>query len=113
LPVRIRPRWKDQHRAHAPPQGVPSRRDRGRPSGTVYQPGGVSPGTAAVMYGAGPGMIEFTGREVTCLRDVACSIGHEHLGLAPTAAERMTDSHHFLFINPVRSVLDAAAETWR
>jgi hypothetical protein len=33
LPVRIRPRWKDQHRAHALPPGVRARRDRGRPSG--------------------------------------------------------------------------------
>jgi hypothetical protein len=33
LPVRIRPRWRDQPRAHALPHGVRSRRDRGRPSG--------------------------------------------------------------------------------
>ena len=33
LHVRLRPRWKDQHRAQAVPERVPSRRDRGGPSG--------------------------------------------------------------------------------
>lgn len=33
LPVRLRPRWKDQHHAQAVSQGVPGRRDRGGPSG--------------------------------------------------------------------------------
>jgi hypothetical protein len=33
LPVRLRPRWKDQHRAQAVPHGVPAGCDHGCPAG--------------------------------------------------------------------------------